>query len=76
MMIRFQTIFFREVTAAVAITTLYGICGWDMGEPLAVFSMFAAGFFLQEWVIDKWEVRRGAKAHKQAGRKSSEHRAA
>ena len=68
-MIKFQTIFFRELTVAVAITTLYGIAGWDMREPLAVFSMFAAGLFLQEWVIDKWEVRRGAKADKPTDRK-------
>ena len=76
MSIKFDAIVFRELSAAVAVTALYGIAGWDMREPLAVFSMFAAGLCLQEWAIDKWEVRRGAKAHKQAGRKSSEHRAA
>lgn len=55
---RFDIIVFRELTAAIAVTALYGIVGWDMGEPLAVFSMFAAGLFLQEWLIDKYRERR------------------
>ena len=73
---QFDTIVFRDFTAAVAVTALYGIAGWDTREPIAVFCMFAAGLFLQEWLIEKWEVRRNAKAHKPAGRKSSAHRAA
>lgn len=76
MKVKFETIFFRQLTAAVAIIALYGIGGWDMREPLAVFCMFAAGLFLQEWLIEKWEVIRNAKTHKPAGRKSSVHRAA
>lgn len=55
---QFDTVIFRELSAAVAVTALYGIAGWDMREPLAVFSMFTAGLFLQEWLIDKYKERR------------------
>ena len=76
MMVKFETIFFRELTAAAAITALYGIAGWDMREPLAVFGMFAAGLSLQGWVIGKWEVRKHAKAHRSADGKHSARRTA
>ena len=67
-MVRFETIFFRQVSAAVIAATVHTMIFKDLGQVLGVYLFYVTAVCLQEWVIEKGRGRRKHSDRDETGR--------
>lgn len=64
MKVKFETIFFRQMSAAVMAATVHTMIFKDLGQVLGVYLFYVTAVCLQEWVIEKYKERRRRNGNK------------
>ena len=63
MQVKFETIFFRQITAAGAATVIYSLLFGTAADALGPLFIYGLALCLQDWVFDEIRGRRRHRDH-------------
>lgn len=76
MMVRFDKIFWRQISAAGLTVVAHSILTGSPEESMIIFWIYVSILMLQEWIFDRNERRAYAEAHRTAAAEHSARRRA
>ena len=62
-MVKFETVFFRQLLAALITAAVHSVIFRDLGMVLGVYLFYVTALCIQDWIIDLYRERRKSSDH-------------